>query len=99
MCSNQSTVIADFLSNLTLKPKSDKDIFFRGLAADLHSLSPGVVAEHLAPLLINPLVMAEPCARDCLWQHLLLPATPQNPRAKIFRDSSPCPLLQPDLFK
>ena len=58
-----------------------------------------VLAEHIVPLLINPLVMAEPVARDSLWKHLLLPVGAENPQVKVFDDSCPCPLLQEDLFK
>ncbi len=97
--SNKSSLITEFLSKLTLKVKVEKDDFFRGLARDLFSLPPGVIAEHVVPLLISPLVMAEPVARDSLWKHLLLPVSAENPRSKVFDDSRPCPLLQEDLFK
>lgn len=97
--SNKSSFITDFLSNLTLKTKSEKDKFFHDLASDLHYLSPQVVAEHVVPVLITSLVMAEPVAQESLWQHLLLPVTTANPRRKAFDSSHPCPLLEQDLFK
>ena len=97
--SNKSSKIVDFLSHLTLKSKAEKDRFFHGLARDLFSLPPEVIAEHIVPLVINPLVMAEPVAKDCLWKHLLLPASDACPRPKMFDDSHPCPLLEKDMFK
>lgn len=97
--SNKCSQITDFLSNLTLKTKAEKDHFFRGLARDLFSLPPVVLAEHMVPLLLTPLVMAEPVAAEALWQHLLLPCSSQHPQGKVFDEAQPCPLLQEDLFK
>lgn len=97
--SNQSSVIREFLSNLTLKTKGEKDKFFRDLASVLHSLSPHVVAEHIVPLLVTPLVMTEPLAHEALWKHLLWPVTQENPRPKAFDPSLPSPLLDVGPFK
>ena len=60
---NDASEIAEFLSHLTVKSQALKDEFFTSLSARLHSLPPSVVAEHLVPLLLTPLVMSERVAR------------------------------------
>ena len=96
---NISSELCDFLSKLTLKNRKEKDQFFLDLPRQLHSLPQAVVAEHIVPLLINPLVMAEPLARDSLWKHLLLPISNMKPRPVVFDPTHPCPLLEKDLFQ
>ena len=66
-----SSELCGFLSKLTLENRKEKDQFFLDLPRELHSLPQVVVAENVVPLLISPLVMAEPLARDSLWKHLL----------------------------
>ena len=63
---NDVSDIADFLSHLTVKTQSEKDNFFSDLPARLHPLPPRVVAEHLLPLLLTPLIMTETVARRCV---------------------------------
>ena len=60
---NDASEIAEFLSHLTVKSQPLKDEFFMSLSPRLHSLPPSVVAEHLVPLLLTPLVMSERVAR------------------------------------
>ncbi len=97
--SNQVSAITEFISKLTLKKKSEKDCFFLGLMEDLHTLPPAVIAEHIVPLLVTPLAMVEPLAREYLWKHFLLPVSPRNPRQKAFDPDVLCPLLSSELFK
>ena len=84
---------------MTLKTRKEKDQFFLALPSQLHALPQPVVAEHIVPLLINPLVMAESLTRDTLWKHLLLPASNMKPRPAVFDPTHPCPLLEKDLFR
>ena len=60
---NNVSEIADFLSQLTVKTQTEADQFFASLPGQLHSLPPRVVAEHLLPLLLTPLVMTQNVAR------------------------------------
>ena len=62
-CRNDATEMVEFLSHLTLKTQQQKNEFFESLVSRLLSLSSNVVAEHLIPLLLTPLTMAEPLAR------------------------------------
>ena len=98
-CSNVSSLLTDFLSNFTLKSRQEKDAFFCSLPEQLHSLSPQVLADNVVPLLVSPLIMADPLARDTLWKHLLVPVSAQHPRRLVFNSSVQCPLLDEDLFK
>ena len=65
---NDATEISEFLGHLTVKTQAQKDEFFGSLPPRLHSLPPHVVAEHLVPLLLTPLVMAEPEAHRWVGQ-------------------------------
>ena len=68
------------------------------LAFHLHSLPPLVVAEMLVPLMLTPLVMAEPMAGEQLWKHLLTPVSRAKPRPKMFDSSQTCPLLDAEHY-
>ena len=65
----------------------------------LHSLPSMVVAEHIVPLLLNPLVMAEPSASEDLWPHLLCPVSQTHPKRDQFNPRETNPLLDEDQFK
>ena len=97
-CRNDASQIFDFLSNLTLKNKQQKQKFFSTLAEKLYSLPPLFIAEHLVPLIINPIVMAEALTRETLWKHLLTPVCDSRPRPKVFDQNRVCPLLDEELF-
>ena len=99
LSSNVSSLLIDFLSNFTLKTRKEKDVFFCSLPEQLHSLSSQVLAENVVPLLVMPLIVAEPLARDTLWKHLLTPISSDFPRRKVFSSAHVCPLLDEELFK
>ena len=95
---SKGSEIFNFLSRFTLKSQSEKDQFFTTLPAQLFTLHPLFLAEHLVPLLVTPLVMAEPKARSTLWSHLLTPVSQTTPRPKAFTDGAVCPLLEEDMY-
>jgi len=90
-------MMCDFINNLTLKTLSEKGVFFKSLSQRLFELPPIFLAEHLVPLLLSPLVMAEPGARE-LWQNLLTPVARASQRPKTFSQQRVCPLLPEEMF-
>ena len=67
--------IADFLAHLTLHCREDKEAFFGSLIERLRAQPPEMVAEHVIPLLITPLVVTETAGHP-LWSAVFTTETP-----------------------
>ena len=72
---------------------------FRLLASRLHSFSSCVIAEHVIPLLVTPLVIAEPQASEHLWQHVLCPSSSSHPKSNEFDPHAINPFVTEEQFR
>lgn len=92
--------VTDFLTRLTLYSAEDKQTFFDSLLDRLRALPPKMVAVHIVPLLITPLVVTETADHPFWWAIFTSepPATAAVLPLSEALTSSMKPLFTQDLF-